>query len=687
MLGQGTQRPTCQFCGASLIFRGQTSCQACGQDLSGRTATGETAPTAPTAPALPNSAFPAVLESAATPESAASPSTPPAEPAAPNSSAAPEPVRLFESSKMPAPTPLPASVRLNDMMAPEATRSPSARVVTPAAGPASHAGAAPPSTMAQHTPDPTGGGPSAAAATTQSPAAPHRTDSSPRPPHHSGSPQPARGAAPMPASHQPPANGARWSPVSPANQSRQARWQPAPSSGSGTNWSVWIGLSIVALALVAIIANAGNQTVSYPDGTFDYANNIVYETATPAGTIAPKPEETFTPAVFPATDPLASVGALQDARTEHTATLLPDGRVVIVGGLANPSVPSSALSSIETYDPKTSSFKVTGSLSIARYEQTATSLGNGKVLIAGGRDRGGHPLFSAELYDSKTGKTVATGSMSTTRASATAVLLDDGRVLIVGGNSAGDPVRAELYNPYSGAGQFTQTPSPLGGPVTAVKLADGRVLIAGGRASLTLVTAVVVFDPTDETYLTAAFMDYPREGATSCLLPDGRVLVVGGFRTNGSVLATADIFDGNPFPDKHLPPMSLADQRARNTTTALRDGSVLMVGGQDDFGAPIATIERYDPVADVSTPIGTMARARMGHTATLLADGSVLIVGGETDQEATLADASLYRSNGAPMTSPAVSPSEILQPSVSPGGSPSIQPSQSANPSASASAS
>jgi hypothetical protein len=437
-----------------------------------------------------------------------------------------------------------------------------------------------------------------------------------------------------------------------------SRWQGTPSSGSSTNWSVWIGLGIVAIAIVAIIGSVGNSQSGglVPLDTFDY--NQVYATAVP--------QETFVPVAFPAADPLVAVGKLNTARANHTATLLPDGRVLVIGGLNIVSGSNSALTSIEIYDPKTRSFTAAGDLKDARYDHTATLLRDGTVLIAGGRNGGGGWLYSAEIYDPKAGTTRYTGNLKSARAAASAVLLDSGLVLIVGGESfSGVVTSAEIYDPSTGV--FSRTDTQFGGFVTATKTADGRVLIAGGGSDTWLaVSATTTYDPTGNLFTQTAMMQVPRTAATACLLPSGQVLIVGGYDDGKQVNATAEIYDpaGGDFKL-----MTLADARVHNTTTVLGDGSVLIVGGQDGYpGDPIATVERLDPVNGISNPIGTMSFARMGHTATLLNDGSILIVGGQSTNETILADAALYWPNGVPTAAPTPSPSPL--PSVSTSGSP-----------------
>jgi hypothetical protein len=179
----------------------------------------------------------------------------------------------------------------------------------------------------------------------------------------------------------------------------------------------------------------------------------------------------------PATGTWTATGNLNTARDSHTATLLPNGKVLVVGGLTN-STPDSA--SAELYDPASGTWIATGSLIIGRYWHAATLLSNGKVLVAAGENFQSGRLASTELYDPASGTWSATGSLATARYSHTVTLLPNGKVLAAGGYLGDDLASTELYDPASGT--WTATGSLVNGRFghTATLLSNGKVLAAGG---------------------------------------------------------------------------------------------------------------------------------------------------------------------------------------------------------------
>jgi hypothetical protein len=192
----------------------------------------------------------------------------------------------------------------------------------------------------------------------------------------------------------------------------------------------------------------------------------------------------------PATGAFTATGDYVAPAALLTATLLADGRVLLTG--CKPNCDSDTYANIaQLYDPATDTFSLTGSTAdaMAIYEQTETSLPNGKVLFAGGVNDSGYPYRSAKLYDPSSGAFSGTGDMTKARESHTATLLPDGTVLITGGGlDFSVPVSpccvgiqtADSYDPITGA--FGSVTSMIAARTyhTATLLNDGRVLLAGG---------------------------------------------------------------------------------------------------------------------------------------------------------------------------------------------------------------
>src|ERR1035438_1437181 len=287
------------------------------------------------------------------------------------------------------------------------------------------------------------------------------------------------------------------------------------------------------------------------------------------------------------------------ARYGHTVTLLPNGKLLAAGGCSTNFIPSlNYLSTAELYDPANGTWTVTGSQAAPRVFHTATLLPSGKVLIVGGNGSSGGLLSSAELYDPASGTWTTTCALATAREYHTATLLPNGKVLVVGGETNNQIIlgnnslaSAELYDPATG--HWTAT-----GPLkygryqhTATLLQNGKVLVAGGTGYSPTTTAEL-YDPAAGNWTTTGAMSTARAQHTATLLPDGRVLTAGGGSTFGLPPPgpSAELYD--PVTETWTGTGGLGTNRFAHTATLLPNGKVLAIGGYNGGALSSGELER-----------------------------------------------------------------------------------------------
>jgi deoxycytidylate deaminase len=327
-------------------------------------------------------------------------------------------------------------------------------------------------------------------------------------------------------------------------------------------------------------------------------------------------------------------------RAAHTATLLPNGRVLVAGGFAGDE---NSLASAEVFDLATGMFASAGDMSVPRAGHTATLLSTGKVLIAGGYN--GNYLASAELYDPAARTFTSTSRMATARSGHVATLLPNGKVLLAGGVGVGWTflADAELYDPATNT--FTATGNMLAAREshTATLLANGKVLIAGGhrgrRAAITIYSSAEIYDPATGRFSVTGDMTRIRHKHEAVLLADGRVLVIGGAdeRDGRPAYTSAEIYNPARGTFTVTGQMNSPRYKLQGTAVLLTNGKVLVAGGAN-------RAEVFDPSRNTfSYAAGDMGTPHFFATATRLQNGQVLIAGGYHESNSVSSSAWIYR--------------------------------------------
>lgn len=324
----------------------------------------------------------------------------------------------------------------------------------------------------------------------------------------------------------------------------------------------------------------------------------------------------------------------------HTATLLPDGNVLVASGSSwffNAQVTNIC----ELYNPATGIWLETGGLNIARWQHTASLIvlprrfshcenqrcdkARWEVLVAGGQDITGVPIASAELYDPISKTWHITGTMTVPRVQHTSTVLHNGKVLVAGGSGVQS---AEIYDPATEEWTATTPMNSIRYNHTATLLRNGKVLVAGGLGGKVQSSSAELFDPRTGTWTATGSMNSAREYHSATLLNDGTVLVAGGVSIYSGYLSSSEIYD--PVTGSWtMVTNQMNTIRGHHTATLLFNGQVLITGGYGGGSSALSSAEIFNPSNQTWTVVSEpMTSPRTYHTATTLRDRKILITGG-----------------------------------------------------------
>jgi N-acetylneuraminic acid mutarotase len=332
-------------------------------------------------------------------------------------------------------------------------------------------------------------------------------------------------------------------------------------------------------------------------------------------------------------------------RAQHTATLLSDGRVLLVGGSIYPNV---QLADVEIFDPATGISTRVTPLHTPRHNHTATLLTDGRVLVVGGANHQQQWLGDAEVYDPTTDGWTVVPMHTSHGVEHTATLMNDGCVLVVGGaiGSGQQTDQVDIFDPQTNSWYGAMPLESDRASHTAQLLSDGRVLVAGGGRANGVPAGgdALVYDPQTDSWTATGPMVNPRIFGKSVRLLDGRVLVVGGINLIDTILdganrnssASTEIY--NPVTNGWEATGDLSLARYGHVVMHLLDGRVLVSGGARNGdccwtdNSYADEIEIYDPWTGLWSSEEELSQAGVYSAGVLLPDGRVLITGGENGE-------------------------------------------------------
>lgn len=340
---------------------------------------------------------------------------------------------------------------------------------------------------------------------------------------------------------------------------------------------------------------------------------------------------------------------MQQPRALFDMTVLLDGRVLAAGGAAG----AGTLASAELFTSSTDTWAAAAPLQQARSRHVLVTLNDGRALAVGGRARG-VSLASAELYLPSLNRWQSTSPLAVPRHDHAVALLADGRALITGGvSSSGGPGQphvtqtAEIYDPNSNAWQPVAPMRQARYNHSASLLPDGRVLVVGGFVPGPFHVATrsaEAYDPTLDEWHPIAPMPTARAVHATAVLADGSVLVAGGVINPPNELHATDaseVYHPATNTWRATGPLTVP-RRSLSGAVVLNDGAVLVPGGADDTNQRLASAELFNPIMRAWSPTASMDTARVGFELELLTDNRVLVAGGIGSAGAALSSSEVY---------------------------------------------
>ncbi len=360
--------------------------------------------------------------------------------------------------------------------------------------------------------------------------------------------------------------------------------------------------------------------------------------------------------------------AQNQGRFGHTATLLEDGRVLVVGGIIRYGQGvEKYLTTAEVFDPNTgehtllldgAGMPIEMQAGSGRAYHTATRLRDGRVLISGGVgliQEGSMEIptaiRSSELFDPTNGIFVSPTDMGTARAHHAATLLATGEVLVSGGvsyvsgaiNNNGYYASAMIFNPETNAWSDVSNIMSSERAFHQSVLLDpaatqGKVIIIGGENGSGTLGSVDIFDPTSNSFFNNVNVDMDRARSRFCAtrLKNGEVLVAGGTTTKDDFTPDngVEIFNlgqGGSFGGFKPDIINLEVARMDHSCNLLDSGNVMVAGGRLSGGEATGVGELVVVGADsytVQRLSDSVNPPRFLHQATELLNGWVLLTGG-----------------------------------------------------------